>query len=492
MRRCSPKTRRRSAYVLPTRVANLSLMPADRNLTGAEIEMVTLPEREHRLKRVLEPLRAEFDHVFIDCPPSLGLLTLNALVAADAVLIPLHCEYFALEGLADLVGTMRRVRSALNPSLDIEGVLLDDVRRPHEPRSVGGARRARILQRESLQHDHSAERASRRGAEPRDSRRAVRLEIARRGRVRRPCQRTARASRGLEENHHARTTPRARQRPQRADSRCCRSPLDRDPSKSTSICWRPTSSSRASIWTTASSKSLPPSIKANGIIQPILVRRTGNTYRIIAGERRWRAAQRAGLQRVPVVVRDVADGDKQLLELALIENLQREGLNPIDEALAYQRLADEFSLTQEQIAAAVGKDRSSVANFMRLLKLPEEVRADLASGALSTGHARALLALPDAAAQRHGAREAISRRLSVRETEALVKKLSSPKPRTASASGAPAPTSDVHTRAAEDRMRFALGTKVRINRRGSGGRIEIEFGSEDELNRIFEVITSRG
>ena len=237
---------------------------------------------------------------------------------------------------------------------------------------------------------------------------------------------------------------------------------------------------------------LAASIKANGIIQPILVRRTGNSYRIIAGERRWRAAQRAGLQRVPVVVREVADGDKQLLELALIENLQREGLNPIDEALAYQRLADQFSLTQEQIAAAVGKDRSSVANFMRLLKLPEEVRADLASGALSTGHARALLALPDAAAQLHGAREAISRHLSVRETEALVKKLSSPKARTASETAVAGPVSDVHTRAAEDQMRFALGTKVRINRRGSGGRIEIEFGSEDELNRVFEVITSRG
>src|SRR5262245_30464174 len=103
-----------SSYLLSTRVANLSLMPADRSLTGAEIEMVTIPEREHRLKRVLDPLRADFDHIFIDCPPSLGLLTLNALVAADSVLIPLHCEYFALEGLADLVGTLRRVRSALN------------------------------------------------------------------------------------------------------------------------------------------------------------------------------------------------------------------------------------------------------------------------------------------------------------------------------------------------------------------------------------------
>jgi len=111
-------------FVVPTAVANLSIVPADRNLTGAEIEMVALADREHRLKRLIDPLRASFDHVFIDCPPSLGLLTLNALVAADAVLIPLHCEYFALEGLADLVGTMRRVRAALNPALEVEGVLL--------------------------------------------------------------------------------------------------------------------------------------------------------------------------------------------------------------------------------------------------------------------------------------------------------------------------------------------------------------------------------
>jgi chromosome partitioning protein len=112
------------SFVIPTQVERLCLIPADRNLTGAEIEMVALPERERRLQRVLEALRSDFDHIFIDCPPSLGLLTLNALVAADTVLIPLHCEYFALEGLADLVGTMRRVRATLNPTLDIEGVLL--------------------------------------------------------------------------------------------------------------------------------------------------------------------------------------------------------------------------------------------------------------------------------------------------------------------------------------------------------------------------------
>ena len=233
------------------------------------------------------------------------------------------------------------------------------------------------------------------------------------------------------------------------------------------------------------------SIEANGIIQPILVRRDGQAYRIIAGERRWRAAQRAGLQKVPVLVRDVSEGDKQVLELALVENLQRENLNPVDEAVAYQRLADEFSLTQDQIAAAVGKDRSSVANFMRLLKLPEEVRGDLAAGALSTGHARALLALPDATSQRHGAREVISRGLSVRETEALVKKLVSQRESQTSPAQKTEPAKDVHTRAAEDRLRFALGTKVRIVRRRHGGKIEIEFGSETELNRIYEHITTQ-
>ena len=234
---------------------------------------------------------------------------------------------------------------------------------------------------------------------------------------------------------------------------------------------------------------LAQSIRSNGIIQPILVRRVGSAYRIIAGERRWRAAQRAGLHKVPVVIREVADGsDKQLLELALIENIQRENLNPVDEAQAYHRLSDEFHLTQDQIAAAVGKDRSSVANFMRLLRLPEEVRAELASGALSMGHARALLALADAAAQRHAAREVISRALSVRDTELLVKKLAGP----AEAQPRPtAPENDVHTRAAEDRLRFALGTKVRIVRRGRGGMIQIDFGSENELNRLYEALTQK-
>jgi len=229
---------------------------------------------------------------------------------------------------------------------------------------------------------------------------------------------------------------------------------------------------------------LAASIRANGVIQPILVRRTGSAYRIIAGERRWRAAQKAGLLKVPVVIREVPDGSEgQLLELALVENLQREDLNPIEEALAYQRLVEEFGLSHDQVAAAVGKDRTSVANYIRLLRLPDEVRGHVASGALSMGHARAIAGLADGARQCHAAREVMARALSVRDTESLVKKLTAPQTRPAGTS-----TADVHTRAAEERLRFALGTKVRIVRRRKGGAIEIEFGSEAELNRLYELL----
>ena len=238
-------------------------------------------------------------------------------------------------------------------------------------------------------------------------------------------------------------------------------------------------------------RELAESIKANGIIQPIVVRRDGDRFQIIAGERRWRAAMLAGLTRVPVVVRDVApDGERSLLEMALIENIQREDLNPIDEALAYRRLADEFQLKQDDIAAAVGKDRASIANTLRLLKLPEEVRAEVASGRLSMGHARALLSLAGESEQLRIARDVIARALSVRETESLVKRLVDG---AAPAREAAEPKrADVHTRAAEDRLKLLLGTKVRIVRNGPRGRIEIDFVSEEELIRIFEVLTGNG
>ena len=222
------------------------------------------------------------------------------------------------------------------------------------------------------------------------------------------------------------------------------------------------------------------SIRSNGVIQPIVVRKVEQGYEIIAGERRWRAAQRAGLMKVPVVVRDIPEN--RLLAVALIENIQRQDLNPIEEAVAYRRLGDEFHLTQEQIAEAVGKDRSSIANYVRLLRLPQEVRASVASNAISMGHARALLALPDEATQLRVGRDIVAKSLSVRDVETLVKKTVAPPEK----SEKPV---DVHTRAAEDKLRLALGTRVRINRRRTGGRIEIEFVNEDELQRLYERLT---
>ena len=235
---------------------------------------------------------------------------------------------------------------------------------------------------------------------------------------------------------------------------------------------------------------LAQSIRANGIIQPIVVRRVddaasgaqGHHYEIVAGERRWRAAQRAGLLKVPVAIREVPD--EKLLEVALIENIQREDLNPIEEAQAYRRLTDELQLSQETIATQVGKDRATVANYMRLLRLPAEVRTALSEGALSMGHARALLALPDEAAQRRVGRDVIARGLSVRDTEALVRHETTPKPE-----APPAPKVDANTRAAEEKLKLALGTRVRIIRKGRGGRIELDFTNEAELQRLYEKLT---
>jgi ParB family chromosome partitioning protein len=228
---------------------------------------------------------------------------------------------------------------------------------------------------------------------------------------------------------------------------------------------------------------LAQSIRTHGVLQPVLVRRVDGRFEIVAGERRWRAAQRAGLLKVPIVVREVADDD--LLQVALIENIQRENLNAIEEAQAYRRLADELQLSQEEIASAVGKDRATIANYIRLLRLPAEVRNDLASGSLTMGHARALLGLSDDAAQRRIARDVVARGLSVRETEALIRRettpLVPPPPRKV----------DPNTRAAEEQLKLALGTRTRIIRRGAAGRIEIDFASEDELQRLYEMLVAR-
>jgi len=234
-------------------------------------------------------------------------------------------------------------------------------------------------------------------------------------------------------------------------------------------------------------RELADSIRAHGLVQPIVVRRRGLRYEIIAGERRWRAAQLAGLLKVPAVVRDVPD--EQVLELSLIENIQREDLNPIEEAHAYQRLIEQLGLTQEEIARRVGRDRTSIANSLRLLRLPGEVQALIEEGKISFGHAKALLGLSSAEAQKQLAQEIVARGLSVRETEAAVRRRNVALPHRTRRERAP---SDPHLRAAAERLSRYLGTKVRIIPGAIGGKIEIEYYSTADLERLYTLILRKG
>ncbi len=232
---------------------------------------------------------------------------------------------------------------------------------------------------------------------------------------------------------------------------------------------------------------LAESIRHNGVVQPILLRRRGQNYQIVAGERRWRAAQRAGLQRIPAVVREIPD-DK-LLELALIENIQRQELNAIEEAHAYKNLIETLGLTQENVAQRIGRDRTFITNYLRLLRLPEDIQNLVEEEKISMGHARALLGVDDPDIQRRVARSITEHSLSVRETEKTIKRIV--------ANGSSTETivpavkrDDANVRAAESKLRRRLSTQVRVlpSQLGKGGKIEIEYYSETDLDRIYQLL----
>jgi ParB family chromosome partitioning protein len=233
---------------------------------------------------------------------------------------------------------------------------------------------------------------------------------------------------------------------------------------------------------------LAASIEEHGIIQPLVVTRAPDGYQLIAGERRWRAARLAGLSTVPVVVKDVAPSG--MLELALVENLQRSDLNPLEEATAYRQLTEDFGLTQEQVARRVGKSRVAVSNTLRLLKAARPVQEALLAEKISEGHARALLGLEHASAQEAALKAVLKRELTVRQTEKLVQRLLGLRPE----NGERRPASEVspETRALESRFREALGTKVSLTRKGEGGRVVIYFYSEEELDALYERIVGSG
>lgn len=227
---------------------------------------------------------------------------------------------------------------------------------------------------------------------------------------------------------------------------------------------------------------LAESIKQHGVVQPLIVQREGNLYKIVAGERRWRAARIAGLQTVPVIVRELSS--KQVMEIALIENIQREDLNPIEEAEAYEKLISEFGMTQEEVSNTVGKSRPAITNSIRLLSLQDIIKVRLIAGEISSGHARAILSIADKSTQLKALDEIIKKELSVRETELLVKQLSiQKKPKKVK-------VQDAEYQAIEDRFREIFGTRVRIMNNKKNGKILIEYYSSDELDRIINIVES--
>ncbi|HXH70720.1 MAG TPA: ParB/RepB/Spo0J family partition protein [Pyrinomonadaceae bacterium] len=232
---------------------------------------------------------------------------------------------------------------------------------------------------------------------------------------------------------------------------------------------------------------LAQSILANGIVQPILVRRRGARYQLIAGERRWRASQRAGLQKIPAIIREVAD--EKLLELALIENIQRQELNPIEEARAYRNLIETIGLTQEMVAERVGKNRTVVTTCLRLLKLPKDIQQLVEDEKISAGHARALLMSSDVESQRRLASRIIEMSLSVRETEKAVKRIGRNDGQTVDKTSIKS-KKDANIKAAETKLKRYLGTQLQIlpDGKGTGGKIEIEYYSESDLDRIYRLI----
>jgi len=226
---------------------------------------------------------------------------------------------------------------------------------------------------------------------------------------------------------------------------------------------------------------LASSIREKGVLQPVILRKgEKGRYFLIAGERRWRAAKIAGLRNIPAIIKETSTSES--LELALIENIQRDDLNPIETAEAFHRLMEEFRYTQEDLSRRVGKERATVANYLRLLKLPVEIKKLVNDGEISMGHARAILSLPTKKTQIDIARQVIKKGLSVRETEALCKKVLSPPAKKGR------PRKDPNIRALEERLSNSLGTKVKLTYRGKKGKIEIEYYSLDELDRILEIL----
>ena len=423
---------------------NLDVLPATIQLAGAEIELVSLMNREGRLKSSLERVKHDYDYVLIDCPPSLGLLTINALTAASSVLIPIQCEFYALEGVSQLMNTIKLVQRNLNPALKLEGVVMTmyDARTNLSADVVDEVKKYLGKGLGAIFGD---------AADPVNT--AVEP-------VRSDEEKKELLLKDIVPNPHQ---PRQ-------------------------------------VFDAAKLAELVESIKLHGVIQPLVVRKHGRKYEIVAGERRWRASKEAKLKTVPVIIRDYDDAT--MMEIALVENIQRHDLNPLEEAEGIKRLMTECKLTQEDAAKKVGRSRTAVANLLRLLNLPQQIREYVSRETLTMGQVKPLLSLDNEKQQLEVAAAIIEKGWSSRTVEDVVKELKTGRrfkvteeavivaeEKANNKKGKAAAAGDVFTSDFQNRLVELLGTKVKVVPKDEKkGKIEIEYYSPEDLERIYDLL----
>ena len=489
-----------------TAVPGLFLAPSTLDLLGVELEIAGAKDRALRLKKAIDELVydqrcSDLTYILIDCPPSLSLITINAMTAADAVLVPLQCEFFALEGLSQLLKTVEQVRQGLNPRLIIQGVVLT----MYDPRNnLSGQVMADVRElprRQGLRDGDPAQCPGLRGAVLWQAGAALRSALLGVAGLSQAGvgshQARARAARRSLTDISAGEFKRMAMAEEQGRSRLGRglAALIGDVGDEIGALERARGQRRVPVEFLRPSarnprrsfgeedlEELTASIRERGILQPIIVRSIGgmlDAYEIIAGERRWRAAQRAGLHDVPVIL--VEADDREALEIAIVENVQRTDLNAIEEAAGYERLIAEFGYTQNDLAQVIGKSRSHVANTLRLSKLPESVRQMVSDGLVSAGHARALLSVSDPELM---ARRIVDQGLSVRDIERVVQDESREAKRK-SVPGKPKPDKDPDTRAVEKALEEALGLSVSISHRANGGgEVKIGYKTLEQLDAL--------
>ena len=448
-------------------------MPANRDLAGASVELPRMDGYERRLRDGLGPVRERFAMTLLDCPPSLGPVTVNALAAADRVIVPVQAEYLALEGLVQFLETLDLVRRNLNPSLILTGVLIT----MHDERTrLAQDVEAELRQpstRTGVRYRDPPQHPRRRGAEPRPAGPRPRPRLPRRGRLpatgsRARGPRVAAGGGGVSSRRGiGRGLAAILPETGPGDPAYREVPVD---------LIRPNPEQPRRSFDPETLAALAESVAEAGVIQPLILRPLPDgRYELIAGERRWRAARDAGLETVPAMVRD--EDAARRMQTALIENVAREDLNPVDEARACATLVEELGLSKEELAGRLGRTRPAISNLIRLLDLPDEVLELLSEGELSEGHGRAILIAKGNDVRRRLARDAVAGGWSVRETERRARHAEA----TPKAKVVPHPDQKAALERAEDALERALGTGVRVRSVAKGVRAEISFESMDEL-----------